>query len=365
MTLTPRELEYVRLRVGEELYNKEITSRMNISLSTAKFYGRAISTKLGFASANAAVSAIKLTKWAIKAGILTVCLAGIAHAQCPATPQTVCVQWDQPCPTCDQTKVYRNGVVLATLTPAVLSYLDANVTAGTTYPYYLTNVAAGVESAPSATASATVPGTPPLPPPPPAFTPIQVNTGGPAYSSATTGTWTADTQCPVNHSAAYTHAITGTTDQKLYQSECWGPSTYTFSVPAGAYTVTLKFAENSFTKSGQRVFNASINGNSVLSKYDIIVSAGGEWKAVDKSFPISTTGPIVIAFTTGGADQPLVNAIQIVASGPPPPPPPPPPPALTWTCSGAICQAGGGTSGQQVPTQLNPPNGPTGVVTLP
>ena len=56
--------------------------------------------------------------------------------------------------------------------------------------------------------------------------------------------------------------ILGTADGPLYQSERWtypGALQYDFSVPAGSYTVNLKFSENYANGPGQRVFNIVIN----------------------------------------------------------------------------------------------------------
>jgi hypothetical protein len=78
--------------------------------------------------------------------------------------------------------------------------------------------------------------------------------------------------------------------------------------------VTLKFAELYWTAAGKRVFNVAINGTAVLSNFDIFKAAGAAFKAVDLTFNVSSSGTITIQFTTGSAGNPLVNAIQVVAS---------------------------------------------------
>ena len=85
------------------------------------------------------------------------------------------------------------------------------------------------------------------------------------------------------------------------------------SVANGNYTVNLKFAEIYFTTAGSRMFNVSINGATVLTNFDIVAQAGGTLKALDRSCPVTVTnGQINIQFTPGAADQPLVNAIEIL-----------------------------------------------------
>jgi predicted alpha-1,2-mannosidase len=61
--------------------------------------------------------------------------------------------------------------------------------------------------------------------------------------------------------------------------------TYRFAVPTdGAYTIRLHFAEIFDSGAGMRKENISINGNRVLSDFDIFASAGGTNKAVVKEF---------------------------------------------------------------------------------
>lgn len=152
-------------------------------------------------------------------------------------------------------------------------------------------------------------------PPAGTFPTIFVNAGGNAYTDSLGNNWSADTGFQGGQAASTTNAITGTTDQTLYQSERWGASTYTFSVPAGNYSVILKFAEIYFTSTGSRLFNVVINGNQVLTNFDIVAAAGGAFKAIDKTFPVTVTGnSITIQFITGPADFPKVSAISIKQS---------------------------------------------------
>jgi hypothetical protein len=141
--------------------------------------------------------------------------------------------------------------------------------------------------------------------------PILVNSGGPAYTDSVGQVWSADTNFSGGSTYTVTSNIASTSDPTLYQTERWGSFSYSFTVPAGAYTVTLKFAETSFTDVGQRVFNVAINGTMVLSNFDILARAGGANIALDQAFQVNSTGAIMIEFIPGSADQPKVDAIQI------------------------------------------------------
>ena len=151
--------------------------------------------------------------------------------------------------------------------------------------------------------------------PVPTFTPVRINSGGPAYTDSQGQLWTADTGYTGGSSYSVTNTITNTSDPTLYKTSRYGASfSYAISAPAGTYLVTLKFAEPVWSATGKRVFNVAINGTAVLSKFDIFAAAGAEFKAIDKTFTVTSSRTITIQFTQGSAGNPLVNAIQVVAS---------------------------------------------------
>jgi len=127
------------------------------------------------------------------------------------------------------------------------------------------------------------------------------NTGNEFSSTATINTSSASNPAPA----------------AVYQTVRWN-SAFTYTIPNltpnGSYTVRLHFCELSFTAAGQRKFNVSINGTSVLSAFDIFSAAGGQFKAFSEQFSATanSTGQIAIAFTQGGADNPEVAGIEVL-----------------------------------------------------
>jgi hypothetical protein len=149
-------------------------------------------------------------------------------------------------------------------------------------------------------------------PPAGASAPILVNSGGPAYIDSMDNFWAADNGSNGGETSSTTHAIANTPDPTLYQTDRYGDFSYQFTVPNGAYSVTLKFAEIYFTSPGQRVFNVAINGTAVLTNFDIVAAAGAANTAIDESFPVIVTGDsITIQFTSGLANFPKINAVEI------------------------------------------------------
>jgi hypothetical protein len=103
--------------------------------------------------------------------------------------------------------------------------------------------------------------------------------------------------------------------QAVYQSNRYGTFSYAIpSLTAGkTYTVRLHFAETYWTAAGQRTFNVSINGQQVLTNFDIIGTAGAANKAVVQQFTAtaSSSGTITIQFITV-KDNAQVNGIEII-----------------------------------------------------
>jgi hypothetical protein len=140
----------------------------------------------------------------------------------------------------------------------------------------------------------------------------RVHSGGPAYTDSSGAAWAADFGSSGGGTFAVAAAISNTTDPALYQTVRFGMANYTFPVSNGNYVVTLKFAEILYTAAGKRIFSVAINGNTVLNNFDIVAAAGAGLKAVDKSFSVSVTGGQIVIQFISGADNPSINAIQIL-----------------------------------------------------
>jgi autotransporter family porin len=110
-------------------------------------------------------------------------------------------------------------------------------------------------------------------------------------------------------------AIANTSDPQIYQTEHYGMTSASYPVPNGTYMVKLHFAEtfSGITGPGQRVFTVTLNGNTVLSNFDVYAQAGGADTALLETFLVTATnGQITITFTPS-RENPEINGIEIVS----------------------------------------------------
>lgn len=151
------------------------------------------------------------------------------------------------------------------------------------------------------------------------------NSGGGAVSidagGAASGSWVADEDFSGGTALTYTNSVStsslsGTVPPStVLQSQRYGSFTYTLPgfTSGSSHTVTLYFVENYVTGSGQREFNVLLNGSQVLTNYDVYAAAGGQFKAIQKSFTTTanSSGQIVIQFSPGAIQNPMVSGIAV------------------------------------------------------
>lgn len=145
---------------------------------------------------------------------------------------------------------------------------------------------------------------------------VDIDAGG-----AASGSWVADEDFSGGTALTYsnsvsTSSLSGTIPPStVLQSQRYGSFTYTLPgfTSGSSHTVTLYFVENYVTGSGQREFNVSLNGSQVLTNYDVYAAAGGQFKAIQKSFTTTanSNGQIVIQFSPGAVQNPMVSGIAV------------------------------------------------------
>ena len=105
--------------------------------------------------------------------------------------------------------------------------------------------------------------------------------------------------------------------QSLYQRERYNTSSggfyYEFDCPEGIYQITLLEAETYWSGPGEREFNVFIQGQQVLTNFDIFAAAGGQNIPISLVFTNAVTNSqLQILFTPGAADNARISGIQIL-----------------------------------------------------
>ena len=83
--------------------------------------------------------------------------------------------------------------------------------------------------------------------------------------------------------------------------------------PGSSRTLTLYFEEHYWSAAGKREFNVIVNGSQVLTNFDIFATAGGQYIAIQRTYSTTAnaSGQVVIQFTPGAVDNPLVNGVVV------------------------------------------------------
>ena len=183
---------------------------------------------------------------------------------------------------------------------AVTSYLFGNVMANHT-------IAATFAALPSLPASSTVV--------------LGIKAGGSDYISGNGVHYLADRYFSGGVKGKTGSAIKGTTEAPLYQTGRSGNFSYAIPLANGNYDLTLKFAENTYSSSGERIFDVLVRGTTALKDFDMY-NLSGRNTALDVTFTVSVTSGILnIQFvpTIGDAQ---INALLISTASSTPKSPP-------------------------------------------
>lgn len=148
----------------------------------------------------------------------------------------------------------------------------------------------------------------------PSVNPLRINAGGPNYTDPTSLLWSADFGSVNGATGSTGSSIAGTTTVPLYQTHRTSSNgwlRYRYAVPNGTYSVTLKFAEPSFSAGGRR-FEIRLNGILAETNFDIAALAPGTLRALDRTYAVNVVdGQILIDLVAITSNPALINAIQI------------------------------------------------------
>ncbi len=134
-----------------------------------------------------------------------------------------------------------------------------------------------------------------------------------SYTDGQGNVWAADNGYSGGATGSTANVISGTADPVLFQAQRFYNHAYTFAVPAGTYAVRLRFAEFSVNGAGLRKFNVYVNTVLTDSNVDVWSLAGGQFKALDRSYPgivMASAGNLTVQLSAW-VDAPILNALEV------------------------------------------------------
>ncbi|MGH9403666.1 MAG: malectin domain-containing carbohydrate-binding protein, partial [Terriglobia bacterium] len=121
--------------------------------------------------------------------------------------------------------------------------------------------------------------------------PIRIVPQNHPFTDAAGHVWKPDRYFMGGRLSTSVNRVQGSQDSGLYTEERYGNFSYAVPVPEGHYSVTLYFAETYFGPDdlggdgvGRRVFDVDCNGIALLRDFDIFKEAGGDNRAVVRTF---------------------------------------------------------------------------------
>ena len=149
------------------------------------------------------------------------------------------------------------------------------------------------------------------------FNSIRINSGGPAVTVGGE-VFSADQFFSGGEIFENITPIAGTNDDALYQTERWGDHSYAIPVPnQGAYDIRLHFAEIYVGVAvaggiGDRVFNVSIEGNQVLSNFDILSEVSPATVLIKEINDVIVNDGVVNIQFNGVVENAKISAIEVL-----------------------------------------------------
>jgi hypothetical protein len=154
--------------------------------------------------------------------------------------------------------------------------------------------------------------------------PFRVNCAGADYTDTGGNLWHKDqayqsgswgyygTSSTIDRGTSTT--IANTQDDRIYQTERYSLSGYRFDIDNGSYDISLLFAENYISQSGDRVFDVTVEGQLKLDNLDVYSEVGMNTALIKTISNVSVTdGQLNITFGSY-IENPMINGIMIATS---------------------------------------------------
>ena len=159
-------------------------------------------------------------------------------------------------------------------------------------------------------------------------TPMPIGTGGAKIASgnsdssdspfSTDTDYVGGTASPTYTASGVGQPLNDSAPQWVYHNSRYGNFKYVIPglTPGAPYDVRLHFAETYWSQVGQREFNVLVNGNQVLTHFDIVAAAGSRDVGIFDDFTTTAAadGTVTVQFVTV-VDNAQINGIEVTPIG--------------------------------------------------
>lgn len=147
---------------------------------------------------------------------------------------------------------------------------------------------------------------------------VQINPGSPT----TAGSWLSDRffsgGTPSGIITIPDRNVRNAAPESVYRFGREGNSVYTLTgfIPYSIYTVRLHFNDYLSTRTGERIFDVRINGETVLKNLDVKAAAGAAHSAIVRDIQARSdgSGRIVVEMVFGPIGVPIINGIEVLTA---------------------------------------------------
>ncbi|NMP16917.1 ThuA domain-containing protein [Thalassotalea sp. Y01] len=140
-----------------------------------------------------------------------------------------------------------------------------------------------------------------------------INAGGAAVNAADGTFYQADDFFSGGHGSGSSLAISGTDNDRIYQSHHWQEGGFSYHLPIdnGDYQLTLEFAETYFNNAGLRVFNVDAENSQIISQLDVFATVGAASAYQVVSTVTVSDGSLDLQFIPV-IENPMVSGIKVI-----------------------------------------------------
>jgi N-acetylneuraminic acid mutarotase len=149
-----------------------------------------------------------------------------------------------------------------------------------------------------------------------AATTVRIDVGGDGHVEASGKGWAPDRGFTAGTAVGGSGAVSGTTEDALFDSRRFGNFSYSLPIKSGNYRVKLLFIDPTHSTAGQRTFDVFAEKKLILNNFDIAAAAGERNAAIVKTKLVTVSDGRLNLWFQNVKDNAIVSAIEVTRATP-------------------------------------------------